>query len=53
MRVFLALVAVDVVGVVPTDSSEIADVPLVFHFENANSRPTYSSIHGIGAAQQM
>ena len=30
-----------------------AEIPFVFVFDNANSRPTYFSVHGIGAAQEL
>ena len=53
MRLFRAIIVFVVLGVVPTGSSESADVPFVFVFENANSRPTYFSVHGIGAAQEV
>ncbi len=53
MRVLRTVIVLVAVGGAPAGFGESGDVPFVFVFENANSRPTYFSVHGIGAAQEL
>jgi hypothetical protein len=53
MRLTSGMILVAVLGVLPIATGETSDIPFAFVFDNANSRPTYFSVHGIGAAQKL
>lgn len=42
-----------ILGLTLVSGGETPEIPFVFVFENANSRPTYFSVHGIEAAQEL
>lgn len=54
MRFFNNVVAIAILAFLAIgDVGEAIDIPFVFVFDNANSRPTYFSVHGIAAAQEL
>ena len=52
MRLISRVTAVAHFAVMLIGTCESSDIPFAFLFDNANSRPTYFSVHGIGAAQE-
>jgi len=52
MRLISRVTAVAVFSLVLIGNCESSDIPFALLFDNANSRPTYFSVHGIGAAQE-
>lgn len=52
MRLISSVIILAVLGLLLIGQCESSDIPFAFHIENANSRPTYFSVHGIAAAQE-
>jgi len=53
MRLTSGVILVAVFAVLPIASGNSPEIPFTLVFDNANSRPTYFSVHGIGAAQEL
>ncbi len=53
MRLTSGTILIAFFGVLPIATGDASEIPFTFVFENANSRPTYFSVHGIGAAQEL
>jgi hypothetical protein len=53
MRFSSSLAALATLGLLLIGHGDAAEIPFVFVFENANSRPTFFTVHAIGAAQEL